>query len=830
MTEYEYADRERAYGHSRYPSQNTIPIPYSPGRTASSASWIQPSFQQAYSSNPSQGAPTEYRSRPLPTPQAQFMQPYSNVPTTNHTDGYPESNPYEEEMEWMNVNDGPDDPDMEYDHGYPDDGYDQGEDGYYEQDHEPEDLEADRDHLGGGNPMLPGGGYGMGGGFNPPGPGPGQSYFEPPSSPPPTRSFVGGFVRGLKKLPKAMFSYRDKKKLRKGSMDSAGGVVTTAPGLFPEYADPNPPGGLFAEPGEDFRQSTPVPEEYEDSHPAQQPQPSTSRQQWPRRPPPPSEDDLGLTELTQPSQLYRVPEEPANFQDSPEPPYLPPSREALTSVQLYPPTSIAPSQFQQDRPPSTTSSSQDTEVQPQQQQQDHRQPSPHPHGSQNRHSHPHQEITPFPNDNIHNPGQMPIPGRTEVPVETRVVTPVQAELQPASDFDRMSDAGPRRHRRHQNLNGRSETPPASEPLKVELNPFFRFFHTLYNMPWIARDRITVDYSPPPDPRPVPVQKHVKPSKSILDRSWYLDKRRRRASRASADTATVTVDQTATVHSRRMSATTSRTGTSILSPLLSPAPILRGRRNSIGGHRRRHGTTSTSNHRRRAHTLTAGEVPPVPMMPPGLVSGPSPMMSPYYPYPYFPYGAYPYPFAPPPQQIAGAPAAGTGTGTGASTAPTQAGGNIHRTASNATRAGANSKSNSGGGGGGGTGSGSRHHHRSASRHRRDHATSPSRHHSPRQIQYIPMPMPPPFVTPPPMHQMQPMTSPPGPLYIVHPTASTTSPPGSPPQPHLLSPQIYMYSMPPGVPHGYEYAAPMPGTMPGAGGGSTKARSGGGGDGT
>ncbi|KAG6826226.1 hypothetical protein H0H92_000651 [Tricholoma furcatifolium] len=158
----------------------------------------------------------------------------------------------------------------------------------------------------------------------------------------------------------------------------------------------------------------------------------------------------------------------------------------------------------------------------------------------------------------------------------------------------------------------------SEPsFSSELNPVKRFFVRLYRMPWIAPERVTIDYRPTGTGR----RRRVSSSIRKPGRSWYRGK----------PGVVLTMkgeggdlDLLSPGASRRTSANTPS------SALASPALETRHRRSSHRRSDRRSGNQEHRSRHRRNTTSTTNQISPFP--PQG-----SPMIPAVYPYP------FPYPF-------------------------------------------------------------------------------------------------------------------------------------------------------------------------------------------
>ena len=157
-----------------------------------------------------------------------------------------------------------------------------------------------------------------------------------------------------------------------------------------------------------------------------------------------------------------------------------------------------------------------------------------------------------------------------------------------------------------------------------LTPIEKFFKGLYNLPWVARERVTIDYRPGDSNRAkIKVKGGVKRPMA----SWYraVVSRSRRASRdldlLSNGTGSV-------------SASTSL-GNSLTTPLASPTSRRSGRSSNNNRYQTSHKNHRHRKKRRRGTTLTDPPQRNASPLLPGVYPYPTP------PYPYtYPYGSYP----------------------------------------------------------------------------------------------------------------------------------------------------------------------------------------------
>ncbi|KIM38470.1 hypothetical protein M413DRAFT_30022 [Hebeloma cylindrosporum] len=173
----------------------------------------------------------------------------------------------------------------------------------------------------------------------------------------------------------------------------------------------------------------------------------------------------------------------------------------------------------------------------------------------------------------------------------------------------------------------------------DLSPVEKFFKGLYHLPWVAQERVTVDYRPGDSDR---AKNKVKGGVKKPMASWY----RSVMSRSRRNSLNLLSSGSNTISDARTSLGTS------LSPLGSP--ISRGSRRSAGSSNRQRSQHATRQGKKKArrHTTSTTATQQVPGR---KQSSPIiPTMYPYtypgYPYAYQPYGTYPGPPMPQVQTI------------------------------------------------------------------------------------------------------------------------------------------------------------------------------------
>jgi len=273
---------------------------------------------------------------------------------------------------------------------------------------------------------------------------------------PSSRSFVGGFVRGLRRLPKVVLGYGgngDKRKFfRRGTLGTEG-TATSVTGMtgntLPRYTS-NPPTPVAGPSNaQHYFQGGQIPAAPPATfHP---PGPSSSQRRF-----------HPSFRVTPPSEVIEQEEPELEYVSEPQPPQFagpavdsPPQEGDRTTVLVYQ-DSQAATAVPPSRPASTPLRRSDST--PVRRSGSHHQPSDSAEANQ---------------------------------VPSHAQSPVLAHPRPASDYRKMgsllSPASP---------TTLTTTTFTSDPsFSSELNPVKRFFSTLHRMPWIARDRVTVDYRP-----------------------------------------------------------------------------------------------------------------------------------------------------------------------------------------------------------------------------------------------------------------------------------------------------------------------------------------------
>ncbi|KAF9044126.1 hypothetical protein BJ165DRAFT_1528693 [Panaeolus papilionaceus] len=167
----------------------------------------------------------------------------------------------------------------------------------------------------------------------------------------------------------------------------------------------------------------------------------------------------------------------------------------------------------------------------------------------------------------------------------------------------------------------------------DLNPVEKFFKGLYNLPWIAQERVTVDYRPADSPR---AKAKVKSTAKKAMPSWYRSLVTR--SRVGTIDAVSNADPTMSM-GETMSPNTSRRRSREHRSHRHHSPTKPSRRHRR--HRRRTATTMTTDTGMTATTADGHRRAASPLVP-----GTYPYAYPSYPYPY----PYPYPaMSPPPRE-------------------------------------------------------------------------------------------------------------------------------------------------------------------------------------
>ncbi|RDB16576.1 hypothetical protein Hypma_002744 [Hypsizygus marmoreus] len=286
------------------------------------------------------------------------------------------------------------------------------------------------------------------------------------------RSFVGGFFHGLRRLPKVVMKYGstgEKRKFPRRGTFGTEGTVTSATGMttgntLPRYAS-NPPTPIAGPSNVQYVQATEMPVPFPaDAPPILGPSLSQRRRHPSFRITPPSEG------VAEPQRI--VPLETPQFADA----VVESPRNANTVTVYNIPQDEAFGH--EDMPVPITGPVLPT-------------PTPN-RRSDSQHV---QSVHP----SVHDAN----------PIADLSQSPVTAHPLPAADYRKMTLST-------------SPTSPTtlttdltSEPsFSSQLNPVKRFFQTLYRMPWIAQERVTVDY------RPRGRGQGVMGARGITKRSWY----------------------------------------------------------------------------------------------------------------------------------------------------------------------------------------------------------------------------------------------------------------------------------------------------------------------
>ncbi|KAK2460716.1 hypothetical protein APHAL10511_007186 [Amanita phalloides] len=417
---------------------------------------------------------------------------------------------------------------------------------------------------------------------------------------PRNRSFVGGFVRGLKTFPKKVLRYRGSAEKRRPALIAEEGESTEAVTTLPRYRS-NPSTPIVGPSLVTYVQATdmPVPELH-DRLPA-----DALRSVRPRHPsyrvvPPPVH---GLAE-GQSAQVYDMPSvDPPTFHES-------------TGLSTPPPEADRATTLIYDNPADATTIS----GQPQSQSLRISYISHHTHA---------------PTLNPATPQYFPSQTASEIQENMAAVhSPVAARPPLSTDYRKMSLGS------HEVPSPTTLTSSYSlEPsFSSELSPVKRFLHILHSLPWVSNERITSDYHPGGGS-----DKDFSKKKPLI--SWY-----RRAESGSRRNSSAPVDllSPGSPDSRvARPLSNSNSGTPITSPQLEARVVRRTRsrlqpqrhqHRNQRHHRHHHHRHHHSHRQRRRHSSPAdvdNEVPDVymhrPAPPPGY---PSP-----FPYP------YPYPIPP-----------------------------------------------------------------------------------------------------------------------------------------------------------------------------------------
>ncbi|KAF5372325.1 hypothetical protein D9615_009248 [Tricholomella constricta] len=410
------------------------------------------------------------------------------------------------------------------------------------------------------------------------------------------RSFVGGFVDGLRRLPRVVLKYGslgDKRKFVRQGTFGSGGTVTSGTGMttgntLPLYVS-NPPTPVAGPSNTQYVEASEMPVPFSAEEPRSVilgPSLSQRRRNPSFRITPPSEEVTAQESITVP---HTFPPDPPQFTES-----LVESPRNVNTVTVY----HLPGQedYPVDEPPLPL---------------------------------------PTPTPNRRSDSLQPQPISDPIPIEEPLQSPVHAHPPPAPDYRKMTlsslPVSPRT----------VATSLTSEPsFSSELNPVRRFFVGLYRLPWIAPERVTVDYRPRGHGGRNGEGKGVKKHMS----SWY---RGMPGAVLSVKAGSGEVDLLSSgSRSRRAS-----TGTS-MTPLASPTST-RARHRSSDHHRHRRrehrhrssGENTPRSHEHRSHrhrnTISTTEM--------RQQQTASPIVPAMYPFPY----AYPYQYptfsSPPPQR-------------------------------------------------------------------------------------------------------------------------------------------------------------------------------------
>ena len=435
-----------------------------------------------------------------------------------------------------------------------------------------------------------------------------------------SRSFVGGFVRGLRKLPKVVLGYggsgEKRKFFRRGTLGTEGTATSVATGnTLPRYtSNPSTPlagpfntqdfqGGQMSTPPA----TSPLP-------PAVYETPNSQRRRHPSfRVTPPSEViEQEETELEYVSEQHTP--------QFPIPSVVDPQDGERTTVLVYQdpqPDGLAPP----SRPASTPLRRSDSAPLRRSDSTTIRLPDPTPILRSNSHRQPSDTAAAAEANQVTSPVQ----------------SPVLAHPHPTSDYRKMGESllSPT------SPTTLTTTTFTSEPsFSSELHPVKRFFTTLYHMPWIARDRVTVDYRPGGSraARRAAVKKPMA--------SWYKGKP---GVVTSAKAGSGSLDLlSAGSESRRESTTTGATGATGATPIASPvtaSPVTervkprssdRHRHHKRDRHHRRDRDRRRDRRSRRRDTFSTAATMDI-----QHIRSTSPIVPTVYPYPYaYPYAAYP----------------------------------------------------------------------------------------------------------------------------------------------------------------------------------------------
>ncbi|KAF9006132.1 hypothetical protein BDQ17DRAFT_332842 [Cyathus striatus] len=519
----------------------SLAYPPTPSVIRRSESGVGSTRSWAYSQNPTNGDPSIITSpmrapRPLPDPY-RYSQAHQTLSVVNADP--PEE---DEEEEYMNIDPGPQQPGTQYG-GY---GYGAGS---YE----------------GGRPM---------------------SVREPriQLDTENKSGFVGGFVKGLKRLPKSIFSYG--KKSRQGTfgtdVTAATGATTTTLPMYasnPSTPNPGPSAGHYTggtNIGSNLNRPFPS---------SLQPGPESRHRRIPTFSPPSQ-----VPEQDEGSQSYEYSSPPPQFTEHPT--NSPPDQGgARATVMVYQNTLAS-------------------------------EPAPTPgdvstHMSNNRLS----RIT----TSISAPhAQSTTQAQHEPPQVQATPQPVSAHPLPAGDYVKMGALSPGRTARTTLTTWTSDEPSFSS----ELGSVQRFFYVLYHLPWASGKRVTVDYRPGVGAGGDGGGRGVVKKNAT---SWYRPP-------ASTHPDIDLTREDAGPESRPNSGSNS---TALLSPITGRTRIRRSatqhRRSNHHHHHHHHHTTTHHHrrHRRRGTISTTNSGPPE-----ILQRASSPLIPPVYPFQYPPYPFFP----------------------------------------------------------------------------------------------------------------------------------------------------------------------------------------------
>ncbi|KAF8732353.1 hypothetical protein AX14_004514 [Amanita brunnescens Koide BX004] len=410
------------------------------------------------------------------------------------------------------------------------------------------------------------------------------------------KSFVGGFVRGLKTLPKKVLRYRTSAEKRRPALIAEEGESTEAVTTLPRYRS-NPSTPIVGPSMVTYVQATdmPVPE-LRERLPA-----DALRSVRPRHPSyrvmPPSAH--GLAE-EQSAQVYDMaPAEPPTFQES-------------TGMSTPPPEADQATTLYYDNPDATSTSGQ-----------------PQSQSLRISYISHHTPITRAPTLTPATPQHVSSEIASENTSPAHSPSPILAHPPLSTDYRKMSLAS------HDATSRTTTSSYSLEPsFSSELSPVKRFLHILHSLPWVSDERITSDYHPGGSDKEIPKKKPVI--------SWY--RRAENGSRRNG-TAPVNLLSPGSPDSR---VPRPPSNSSITTPIDSPRLETRRARRSHSHlqpqrhhhshgrherHQRHHHHRRSHGRRRHRRRSTADDAIPE-------VHRHSPIPRTMYPSP-FPYAAYPY---------------------------------------------------------------------------------------------------------------------------------------------------------------------------------------------